>query len=351
MVPRRRRPQAPSSPQTRQDAIAIQSYLLLNVKNPPPELWVSNPALYLSKVRSAGGRVIIMFMLHAGFPMLDWQYSARTHKGKRNVSLYSLAFHLHRSVAFKTKSVFIALEALVALCCAHKSLRHARALRRRRDGALCLASDLACLTLSCRPLVESCSSMNFLGHTGCSVYNDKANEYLNKMFQERAMNARDFMVSTHWGPHLKYALHIEQMWKKWLNGESELNDPIRQYHLDNSEHIRRELVCASLSRAPSPLAARPLLLLSQTTATAAVLAQVKELGTDLTQHQPHLPFWWSRRPGTPGIVLSAGDYRERRPWERIWACAIGAVVGKGRQTARRWQSVVNDFISDHLFEY
>ena len=54
-----------------EQTIGITSFLLLDVKDPPPELLLSNPILYLSLINSAGGIVLVRYLLHTGYPMLQ----------------------------------------------------------------------------------------------------------------------------------------------------------------------------------------------------------------------------------------------------------------------------------------
>ena len=50
---------------------AIVWVLATQVKNPPFQLLLMNPDLYLSHLQHAGGIVMTRYLLHVGFPMLQ----------------------------------------------------------------------------------------------------------------------------------------------------------------------------------------------------------------------------------------------------------------------------------------
>jgi hypothetical protein len=63
-------------------AVAIVVYLTTVVENPPRALFVANPVLYISLVRSVGGIVLCQFLRHVGMPTIFWQRSTRAEDGK-----------------------------------------------------------------------------------------------------------------------------------------------------------------------------------------------------------------------------------------------------------------------------
>ena len=42
--------------------VGVTTYLLQNVSNPPPELWISDPAAYISRVQHKGAKVILEYI-------------------------------------------------------------------------------------------------------------------------------------------------------------------------------------------------------------------------------------------------------------------------------------------------
>lgn len=48
--------------------VAIIVYLVVHVKHPPPDLFLSNPIAYMALIEHAGGSVLLEFLRHAGLP-------------------------------------------------------------------------------------------------------------------------------------------------------------------------------------------------------------------------------------------------------------------------------------------
>ena len=76
--------------------VATFIYLTRHVKDPPPELLLRDPALYVSLVQNASGIVMLQFLRHAGLPICWWHRAARTEDSHTLDDLHALAFHTVR---------------------------------------------------------------------------------------------------------------------------------------------------------------------------------------------------------------------------------------------------------------
>ena len=75
--------------------IAIFVYFIEHVTEPPPELFFSNPVLYISLISAnVSGTVLAEFLRHGGIPTMFWKRSARAQDGATVDDLHCLAFHL-----------------------------------------------------------------------------------------------------------------------------------------------------------------------------------------------------------------------------------------------------------------
>ena len=106
----------------RVSAAGILSFLILDVKHPPPTMLVRDPRGYLAMVNHAGGIVILQYLFRGAFPLLFWKRAQRAGKGSRMTKLYAWGLHCCRSLSHKPKEVYILAIALMGLCCAHPKL-------------------------------------------------------------------------------------------------------------------------------------------------------------------------------------------------------------------------------------
>ena len=81
--------------------MAIVCYLMQDVVAPRPSLLLRSPELYLQQVESATGIVLVRYLQHAGFPILQWQRAAREGDGLKLKKLFAYSHHLFRSVSHK----------------------------------------------------------------------------------------------------------------------------------------------------------------------------------------------------------------------------------------------------------
>jgi len=70
----------------RVSASGILSFLLLDVKHPPPSLLITDPRGYLAMVNHAGGIVILQYLFRGGLPILFWQRSIRASMRTRSIA-------------------------------------------------------------------------------------------------------------------------------------------------------------------------------------------------------------------------------------------------------------------------
>jgi len=123
----------------RVSSAGILSYLLLSVKNRPPSLFVSDPQLYLTMVNHEGGIATIQYLLHGGSPILRYQRAIRIGKGYICRQMMAYSVHIHRSLAFKTKSVLINMTCLMGMCCTHPKIQRVLEV----SGSISLVCDFA----------------------------------------------------------------------------------------------------------------------------------------------------------------------------------------------------------------
>ena len=136
--------------------IAIISYLLQDVAEPPPALLLRSPELYLQQVESATGVVLVRYLQYAGFPILQWQRAAREGDGLKLKKLFAYSHHLFRSVSHKPVCAQISLIALLSFCCALPALQN---------------------------VLLATVSLSLLGRLGGNMYIDRVLEYINKVQQ------------------------------------------------------------------------------------------------------------------------------------------------------------------------
>ena len=97
---------------------AIIVYFTNHVKEPPPELFFTNPVFYVSQLKSFGGIVLAEFLRHGGLPTMFFKRAARAEDGTTMDDMHCLAFHLFRAV-HKTSSTQISLLHLISIFAIH----------------------------------------------------------------------------------------------------------------------------------------------------------------------------------------------------------------------------------------
>ena len=80
------------------------TYIIHDCKNPPPELFLSNPAMYESVIRHAGGTVLFKYLQNVGIPTLHYLCAGRKADGQRNEDLQCMAYHMFRAGTHKVLS-------------------------------------------------------------------------------------------------------------------------------------------------------------------------------------------------------------------------------------------------------
>ena len=184
----------------RVDTAAILCFLLLDVKSPPPWLLIQDLKQYISLVKNEGGIVSLQFVVHVGSPVLKMQRSIRGAQGAAITRCMAYAFHCHRSLANKTKSVYICMITLMGLTCAHPKLV---------------------------PVLEQMSVVSLLGRIWVAF--DRLIEYINLLQQKRGTAFRAFDSQLHFTKYLKPLVHVDAAWRDAEGGESPLDDGIPTY--------------------------------------------------------------------------------------------------------------------------
>ena len=159
--------------------VSIIVYLQRHVTNPPPDLFLQNPALYASQVENAGGAVLVQFLRHAGLPPIMFQCASRAMDSTLMDDLHCLAIHVFRA-AHKTSSSEISLLHLVSCFGVHPELQ-----QYVRDSAFC----------------------SLLGKIGASIPVDRAMEVGN-FFQKLRAVGRSILQAMAFTSLLPALMHI-----------------------------------------------------------------------------------------------------------------------------------------------
>ena len=261
-----------------------------DVKKPSPNLFVSSPSLYLQLVQSAGGIVLVYYLMYAGFPILQWQRAAREGDGMKLKKLFAYSHHVFRSVCHKPVAAQVSLIALLGFCCALPALQ---------------------------TVLLATISLSLLGRAGSNMYIDRVLEYVNSIQQgaKRSAHAASFGRSIDMTTLLRPLIHVRHAFQAAETGSDAANDPVTQNMLIMARLIQDELV--------------------------------RKLGTDLTVFDPNNPFWHTGNP----VPLATGDFRTRRPWEWIERVWLGRSVGKHRARHEDWYSYASRFVRERFFRY
>ena len=102
--------------------VAIFVFFTTKVTSPPPELFLSDPIVYFSRIENASGIVLAEFLRHSGLPHLFWQPGTSGREGTTMDDLHCLALHKFRC-AHKTSSSQISLLHLISIYGTHPELR------------------------------------------------------------------------------------------------------------------------------------------------------------------------------------------------------------------------------------
>lgn len=196
----------------RVNTAGILSYLLLDVQNPPPALLLQDPRGYLAVVNVGGGEVILQYLFEVGLIAVFWQRKMREGSGKPLTACLAIAFHFHRSIAHKVKSVYIALIALMGLTTAHPKI--AKALE-----------DYCCVSLLGRIFIPF----------------DRLLEYVNLLQQKRGTAFRSFDAQLQFSEYLQPLIHCDAAWKTADGAGTGLDDGLPSYLRNDVAQIRRKL--------------------------------------------------------------------------------------------------------------
>ena len=190
----------------------IICYLLLDVTSPPPRLLLRDPRGYLASVGNAAGVVILQWLFCCGIPVLAFQRAIRAADGDTIKWCTAYAFHCHRSLAFKPKSVYITMVAVMGMACAHPALQS-------------LLAHASCLSLL------GCIYMAF----------DRFLEYVNMCQQQRGTAFKSFDNQLQFSQFLKAMIHVDSAWKTADGNGTGIDDGIPTYLYNDVAQIRRKL--------------------------------------------------------------------------------------------------------------
>ena len=197
----------------RAGSAGIVSFLLLSVKNPPPALFLRDPQLYLSMVNHQGGVVILQYLLHGGSPILRYQRAIRLGKGAICKQMMAYSVHVHRSLAFKTKSVLINMTCLMGMCCTHPKIQQVLEV----SGCISLFGDAL-------------------------VAYDRLIEYINNLQLKRTTAFRGYDSQLHFTKYLKPLVHVDAAWKEVDGVGHGLEDGVKEFLYNDIAQIHRKLV-------------------------------------------------------------------------------------------------------------
>jgi len=268
--------------------LAIVGYLVQDVIWPPPDLLLRNFDVYMAQVDTAGGIVLLRYLRHAGFPVLQWQRAARYGDGLKLKKLLAYSFHIFRSVCHKPVCAQICLIGLLGFCCALPALQ---------TVLLCVVSA----SMTGRRL----------------MYLDRLLELINKVQGGSMHSSRSasFGHAVDMTSLLRSIIHVQQTFQAAENMNVESDEPVTVSMLVQAR-ILQDLF-------------------------------VQKLGLDLTVHRSENPFWHTGNP----VPLDTGDFRSRRPWEWPKAVWLGSSSGKSRATSEGWIPYVRRFVFDHFFPF
>lgn len=274
--------------------VAIVVFFTTKVTSPPPQLFLSDPVVYLSQIENASGIVLAEFLRHCGLPTLMWQRGTRGREGTTLDDLHCLALHKFRC-AHKTSSSEISLLHLVSIYGAHPELR---------------AYLRARLFVNLTPAI------------GAAVGADKSVECMNDAQKDHNITP-SLLQSLAFTKFLQPLMFVYRMWK---------------------------IATGTLSGASTGVRAS-----MENEIDALVRLFVELVGVDLTTYTTHNNLWYT---GTPVDLRASGNLKRGRPWEWIWSVAKGLSSclsredRQGNDTRARheaWGVWLARHLEDHMF--
>ena len=172
-------------------------YFISDVQNPPPDMLLSQPAMYEASIRKAGGQVAFKYLLHVGCPNLHWIRAGRESNGDTCEKLHAHSFHINRATTHKINCVLISLLSLLSTTAVDP-----------------IIADM----------VKALVSTSITGKT--YVYGDRAMEYFNNLQGQRDGKFASFENAIHYSPSIEAMLHAALVWDVAEKGESPINDPV-----------------------------------------------------------------------------------------------------------------------------
>ena len=195
--------------------VAIYQYILLDVTTPPPQLFLTNPRAYAKLISvNAGGKVLCKYARYAGIPGQYWLFCQRASKGSGLLELDAYMYHMTRATCHKTNYVIYAAQHLATHAAMHPKLR---------------------------AVAEAMMSVSPLGKPGSCVGNDRYQEAMNKMQEQRDGLGGDFDTKLHTGPelsallhgtHVSDGMHVPATHKRWR-------------HASTHTHLLLSVLCCS----------------------------------------------------------------------------------------------------------
>jgi hypothetical protein len=271
--------------------VAILVFFTTKVTCPPPDLFLSDPIVYLSRIENASGVVLAEFLRHSGLPTLFWQRGTRGREGTTLDDLHCLALHKFRC-AHKTSSAQISLLHLISIFGTHPELRNY--LRTR-------------LFVNLTPAV------------GAAVGADKSVECMND--SQKEFNVHSSLLQSLAFTRLLQPMHyVYRQWKIAMGTLAAASTGVRA-SMENEIDVLVNLF-------------------------------VQKVGTDLETYTTHNDLWWT---GTPVDMRTGSNLKKGRPWAWLLSHAFGtsSCLQKGdsdaKATTEPWWRWVERHIRNHMF--
>ena len=193
-------------------ASAITAWVVLDVKYPPPKLFLRDPEHYISLIQHDGALAALMYLKFAGSPILEYQRTIRGGHGATLKYLVAYSIHCQRCMANKCKSVLINLTSLVGLMCAHPKLRQ---------------------------VLEHSFALSLLGNNLMAF--DRFLEYVNNLQLKRNTAFRGYDSQLHFTKYIKPLLHVDTAWKDADGCGNGFDDGIPAFLYNDVAELRRQL--------------------------------------------------------------------------------------------------------------
>ena len=245
----------------------IYCFILQDVTDPPPALFLSNPQAYLHQVHSASGIVLFWFLRVAGIPALQWQKDGRDGAGEMCGVLHALMLHACRCWGNKPNCVLTSLLALMSYFCTHSKI-----------SAVVLAF----------------SSVSLLGHVGMHI--DRLLEYINLLQQKRMSTFQGFDNNLHHTELLQPMIHVDHAYQEARKGHTPTETPITNSMIFQTRAVQD--LCVRLC------------------------------GTDLTVRDPLNRFWYTGN--AVRLEGGDYRWRKPWEWLRRVAAGLSAGCGRAR---------------------